>query len=182
MYINVAAQSTKNSKRECKTFLSWWTVWVIANGKEFGRRRIWIEENYPIPKNPEPIAQFFSPNLSRASRQTCLPDLNFSVTGSSRSYFIFVLHFGHTEIETKQTNLSLAHVRFLLKNWANPTIAAFTTTPWRRKCFFFKEKKIFESTLGYLCICCIAIFYSAGVVTTVGYSSTGPSYCFCFNK
>jgi hypothetical protein len=58
------------------------------------------------------IAQFFSPNLSRASRQTCRPDLNFSVTGSSRSYFIFLLHFGHTEIETKLTTCRLAHICF----------------------------------------------------------------------
>jgi hypothetical protein len=61
------------------------------------------------------LAQFFSPNLSRASRQTCQPDLNFSVTGSSGSYFVFFLHFGHTEIETKLTNLSACSRPFLNK-------------------------------------------------------------------
>jgi hypothetical protein len=75
------------------------------------------------------LAQFFSPNLSRASRQTCRPGLNFSVTGSSRSdwkeicfilknelcYFIFFLHFGHTEIETKPTNVLACSCPFLTK-------------------------------------------------------------------
>jgi hypothetical protein len=35
------------------------------------------------------------------------------VTGSSRSYFIFFLYFGHTEIETKPTNLLACSCPFL---------------------------------------------------------------------
>jgi hypothetical protein len=82
------------------------------------------------------LAQFFSPNLSPASRQTCRPDLNFSVAGSSRSYFIYFSSciWVTPKLRPSRQICRLARVRFWLKNWA--------IVKNRQKCsqihFFFK--------------------------------------------
>jgi hypothetical protein len=97
----------KYSKTDC------WIFFAKRQRKD-GQR--WRNKcNRSKPKFLQTLAQFFSPNLSQASRQTCRPALNFSVTGSSRSYIIFFWHFGHTEIETKPTNLPACSHPFLTK-------------------------------------------------------------------